>query len=224
VNVLYVFLWLLAGIAGLLALVLLLLSVSVGIFISNRSGQTKIVARYGIFRYRIHPRKKRPEKKARRATRPKGRKPGKKKKKPGAEIDMFRSFLTAIFHYDYEYLRIFYVKRLEVDWRVGGKDSTDVGRRYARASELIGAAFPLLMRIFKIKKYRLTVIPDFVIRKNEFIYEAVLLIRPVVLIKAYLKWREGEKNRATGKSEKPEKAPDYEQERLKNSASRGGKA
>lgn len=61
-TVLYILLWIIAATAALISLVLILLSISAGIRISNSSGKNEIIARYGIFRLKVFQKKEQTEK------------------------------------------------------------------------------------------------------------------------------------------------------------------
>jgi hypothetical protein len=176
------------------------LSISAGIRISNSSGKNEIIARYGIFRLKVFQKKEQTEKQKAKKERKALKKAQKKKQKEAQKKrgkpskpssikkakETVRTLFRSILGGEYEYLKLFYVKKLHVYYTVGGADYADVGRKFGRVSEIIGIAFPVLMRVFRIKQHRIIVLPDFAGKKSSLVYDIVILVRPIKIIKAVL--------------------------------------
>jgi len=213
-----IFLWILAGLgltlAGVLVLLLLLLSVSYGIRLTNRRGGTDVSAKAGFFSYRLSGRKPPSEaKKEKRALRKKKKaartlqklrdkaaKPKKRKKinrkkavktmrrqaKKERPTVVIRALLASLADYDKPYLKLIKVKRLHVRRTVGGGSASEVAANYAREMAIAGASLPVLLSIFDIKKPRVRVEPDFAGRKYDLKYDIILTLRPISLLFAAL--------------------------------------
>lgn len=131
------------------------------------------------------------------------RKPGTKKKKPGGKKPkppeteskpaIIRALAAAVFDYDYPYLKLIYLKKLELHIAVGGESPAAVGQNYAKACAAFGAFFPQIQKNLKIKRHRIFIAPDFVRKKGGFKFDLILLTRPIRAVRAaavfYLAYR-----------------------------------
>lgn len=224
--ILWILFWLFAGILALIGLVLLVLCVPLGVRLTNRPGKLYVWARIGFLSLKLTPKKelseagkakkeakkkKKAEKKAAKKERKrlkaeaktaKNRRSGKRTgKKPPAPkqkdtFGMIRALLAALADYDDEYLKLIRINRLELTVTVGGGSPAETGRRYGKASELFGAAYPFVMRKFNVKRHRIYVCPDFVRGQTAALFDVTVTLIPIRLLKAALVfWRAFRRNR-----------------------------
>ncbi len=211
-------LYLLAAIFSIILLVLLVLSVSVGVNISNAEGSFNATAKWGIFWYKITRAKKKKsdtsnekvkakkikkelkaEKKKQKKT---SRKPAKvksyKKIKERKKQGVIQSLLLAALDYDYEYLKIIKIKKIKLMYICGGINPADIGKKYAHVSEIIGIGYPLITRVLNIKKHQIRVYPDFINKKSNFVFEMKVRLRPIkVMFAAFIYYKAYKRNLAT---------------------------
>lgn len=209
------------GIVALVVLLLaLLLFTPAGVSASNAGGELTVKAHWGLLFYKLMPRKpksakalaRREKKKAKKAARKavkkakkaekaasatgqKGKKGlaaarGGEKEKTPAKV-LIKAALTALADYDYEYARLLRFNRVCIRCTVGGADAADVALSYGRACRLFGLSYPHVMRIFNIKKHRISVDPDFITRRAEFKFDIKVTVLPVSLVKAALVFWKG---------------------------------
>ncbi len=128
-----------------------------------------------------------------------GKRTEKKPPAPPKEKDTFgmiRALLAALADYDYEYLKLIRIGRLELTVTVGGGSPAETGRRYGKAAELFGAVYPFVMRKLNVRRHRIYVCPDFVRNQTSVLFDVTVTLTPIRLIKAALIfWRAFRRNR-----------------------------
>lgn len=204
--VLKILLWLLLIPLFLIALVLLLLCVSLGFRLDTMQDEKlRVTLLIGPFPWRFKSKEKDPKKQAKKKkkadkkaakkiaklekkSKAAKKKPAEsKKKKPlRPKSAIFRALLYSWKDYDYPYWKLIKIRKLKLKLSIGGKDSADIGRKYAYVSMAVSNALPHFLRIFSIRRYQLHIAPDFVTRKTSAVYSIVLRIRPIVVLYAAL--------------------------------------
>ena len=113
-----------------------------------------------------------------------GLKPKKAKKKSGRlkppkEKDVFgliRAICASLADYDYEYLKLICVRRLYVNWTIGGGDPGGTGRAYGKAAAIFGDVYPTAMRKLNIRRHRIIVNPDFVHNQSKLCFDVTVTV------------------------------------------------
>ena len=125
------------------------------------------------------------------------KKPGKPFSPPG-ERDTFgiiRALLAALADYDCEYLKLVCIRHLDLTVTVGGGNPAETGKRYAKAAELFGAFYPIVMRKLNVRKHRVCICPDFVRNRTNALFDATVTVTPIrILIAALVFWRAFRRN------------------------------
>ncbi len=108
-----------------------------------------------------------------------------KHKKPQKPKDMKQilwGILKTLMDYDYPYLKLITVRNASIHYQVGGDSADAVARRYGRTAEVFGMVYPVAMRLLRIKKHSVIVMPDFAWRQSKLQYDITVTLRPITLI------------------------------------------
>lgn len=175
------------GLVGLtLLLVLVVLFVPFGIYASNAKGETKLRVGFGLiwidpkrfFGKKAEDSEKSPEEIAKKAAKKSARKAKRKAKKEAhretggraSPYTVARSIVASVFDYDFKYLKLFKIKKLELTLLIGGKTPCDTATRFGNTCAAVGALYPYLTAAFRLRGHKIAVLPDFESGKSAAIY------------------------------------------------------
>lgn len=130
---------------------------------------------------------------------PKKAKKSAKRLKPPKQKDLFgliRAICATLADYDYEYLKLICIRRLRLDWIVGGGDPAGTGRAYGRAAAIFGDVYPVAMRKLNIKRHQIFVNPDFVHNQSKLCFDVTVTITLIrCAYAAFVFWKGLRRNR-----------------------------
>lgn len=182
-----IILWILLGIAVLLAVLLL---IPVKLRGSYKAGEAFLTARYGPVRLQVFPPSEKPEKTDKKPAKEKKSKPDKQKKvkKPKAKINIDQIL------YALEKLppilgralkrtgRSIHIRPLQLYILVAGTDPAATAMLYGRMEAALAAGFPALEEALHIKDADVRLYVDFTERQMDFIVDVGISLRPWDLV------------------------------------------
>ncbi len=150
---------------SILVLLICLLISRIGVSVKFFDSDLKVVARFGLFRIKVYPQKKKKPAQAKvsKPKRDKVKKPKEKPEKPGRTIgfDEIMAFAKVGFRAADRFLRGLRFDRLFVTVVVATSDPVSTAKLYGYSAAGVSIVFPMMKNYFKIRKKHISLDMDF---------------------------------------------------------------